>query len=59
MGTIIGLSAGIGIGLGMITSASVLTKQGKLKNGQKVLFFGIGIAIVLVATGFLINHFQN
>jgi len=57
-GQIIGLSIGMSIGLGMIAGASVLTKQGKLKTGQKVLFFGIGIAIFLAAMVSLITHFK-
>lgn len=58
MGTIIGSSVGMLIGAGMITASSILTKQGKLKSGQKVLFFGIGIAIFLVAMVSLITHFK-
>lgn len=46
------------IGVGMIAASSILTKQGKLKTGQKLLFFGIGIAIFLVGMVSLITHFK-
>jgi len=58
MGTIIGSSVGMAIGVGMIAASSILTKQGKLKTGQKLLFFGIGIAIFLVGMVSLITHFK-
>ncbi len=58
MGTVIACIVGMLIGVGMLVGAGVLTKQDKLKSGQKVLFFGLGIAIFLVAMVSLITSLK-
>lgn len=59
MGVLIGCYVGMAIGIGMIIGTGILSKQDKLKSGQKVLFYGIGIAIYLVAMVSLITHFKS
>lgn len=59
MGTIIGSVVGMLIGIAMTTMAIVQTVRGKLKAGGKALFFGVGLSILVVATGILITHLTS
>lgn len=49
MGTIIACVVGILIGLGVIAGISVLSKQNKVGNFQKILFYSIGSIIVIAS----------